>query len=159
MRCPYCKTDNDRVVDSRSATEGAVIRRRRECLGCGKRFTTYERVEEQPLRVVKKDGSRVEYNRDKILAGLRRACEKRPVTLEQLENLVLSVEEEVNKRFDREVESSFIGEEVMRRLASLDQVAYVRFASVYRQFRDASDFAREIEALLKPRKPQRGKVK
>lgn len=147
MRCPKCKKDNDRVVDSRSAGDGTVIRRRRECLECDQRFTTYERLDEEPLRVVKKDGTRVAFDRDKILRGLHRACEKRPIAEEVLERLVAEVEEVIQQKFEREVESRFIGEEVMRRLARIDQVAYVRFASVYRQFKDAGDFAREIERL------------
>jgi transcriptional repressor NrdR len=155
MRCPYCKTDNDRVIDSRSAADGSVIRRRRECLGCEKRFTTYEQAEEDPLRVVKKDGSRVTYDRSKIIAGLRRACEKRPVSTEALDALALDVEEAINRNFDREVPSRFIGEEVMRRLAVIDPVAYVRFASVYREFKDASDFAHAIEVFAGGKKPKK----
>ncbi len=150
MRCPFCKADDDRVVDSRSASEGDVIRRRRECNVCGKRFTTYERLEEAPLRVIKRDGARVAYDRAKIVRGILRACEKRTVPESRIERLVDEVEEVISQSFDREVPSSFIGEEVMRRLSKIDQVAYVRFASVYRQFRDANDFAREIERLNQP---------
>jgi transcriptional repressor NrdR len=150
MRCPFCKADDDRVVDSRSASEGDVIRRRRECNVCGKRFTTYERLEEAPLRVIKRDGARVGYDRAKILRGILRSCEKRAVSESRIERLVDEVEDAISQSFDREVPSTFIGEEVMRRLSKIDQVAYVRFASVYRQFRDASDFAREIERLNQP---------
>lgn len=147
MRCPKCKKDNDKVIDSRSAGEGTIIRRRRECVECGYRFTTYERLEEEPLRVVKKDGARVTFDREKIKRGLMRACEKRPIAIETIERLVQEVEDVIQQKFDREVDSSFIGEEVMKRLSKIDQVAYVRFASVYRKFNDAGDFAREIEAL------------
>jgi len=144
MQCPYCKLDNDKVVDSRASGDGSVIRRRRECIECGRRFTTYERLEEAPLRVIKKDGTRVGFDREKILNGLHRACEKRPVSEEQIHGIVSAIEEEITRRFDREVPSSFIGEEVMNRLKLIDQVAYVRFASVYREFKDAADFAREV---------------
>lgn len=147
MRCPKCKKDNDKVIDSRSAGEGTIIRRRRECVECGYRFTTYERLEEEPLRVVKKDGARVTFDREKIKRGLMRACEKRPIAIETIERLVQEVEDVIQQKFDREVDSSFIGEEVMKRLSKIDQVAYVRFASVYRKFNDAGDFAREIESL------------
>ncbi len=147
MRCPYCNTDNDRVVDSRSASDGKVIRRRRECLNCMRRFTTYERMEEAPLRVIKKDGSRVAFDREKVLSGLHRACEKRSVSQEQLDQLIRGLEEEIEKHFDREVPSSFLGETIMERLRELDQVAYVRFASVYREFKDAEDFQREIQDI------------
>jgi transcriptional repressor NrdR len=147
MRCPKCKKDNDKVIDSRSAGESTIIRRRRECVECGHRFTTYERLEEEPLRVVKKDGARVTFDREKIKRGLMRACEKRPIAIETIERLVQDVEDVIQQKFDREVDSSFIGEEVMKRLSKIDQVAYVRFASVYRKFNDAGDFAKEIESL------------
>ncbi len=140
MKCPFCKTDKDRVVDSRSANEGATIRRRRECLACGRRFTTYERLDEYPMRVVKKDGTRVAFNPDKIMAGVQRACEKRPISPEQIEALVREVEQGVSANFDREVPSMEIGELVMKALRGIDDVAYVRFASVYREFKDAQDF-------------------
>jgi len=147
MRCPKCKKDNDKVIDSRSAGDGTIIRRRRECIECEHRFTTYERLEDEPLRVVKKDGARVAYDREKIKRGVVRASEKRPISADAIDQLVQEVEDVVQQKFDREVDSSFIGEEVMKRLSKIDQVAYVRFASVYRKFNDASDFAREIEAL------------
>lgn len=149
MRCPFCKVDNDRVVDSRSSAEGAVVRRRRECLACGKRFTTYERVEEAPLRVVKKDGTRVPFDREKILAGVRKACEKRPVAADDMEKLVSGVEDEINKNYEREVPTRAIGEMVMERLKSLDSVAYVRFASVYREFKDPQEFVAAIQGVKK----------
>ncbi|GIK53654.1 MAG: transcriptional repressor NrdR [Planctomycetaceae bacterium] len=147
MRCPFCKVDNDKVVDSRSSGDGDVVRRRRECLACGRRYTTYERVEDSPLRVVKKDGSRVPFEREKILAGLRKACEKRPVSSEQIDDTVRSIEDEINRNYDREVPSSAIGEMVMDRLKKLDSVAYVRFASVYRDFKDPEDFVKVIEGV------------
>ena len=147
MRCPFCKVDNDKVVDSRSSGEGDVVRRRRECLACGRRYTTYERVEDSPLRVVKKDGSRVPFDREKILSGLRKACEKRPVSAEQIEETVRSIEDEINRNYDREVPSSAIGEMVMDRLKKLDSVAYVRFASVYRDFKAPDDFVKAIQGV------------
>ncbi|KAA0218103.1 transcriptional repressor NrdR [bacterium] len=147
MRCPFCKVDNDKVVDSRSSGDGDVVRRRRECLACGRRYTTYERVEDSPLRVVKKDGSRVPFEREKILAGLRKACEKRPVSSQQIDDTVRSIEDEINRNYDREVPSSAIGEMVMDRLKKLDSVAYVRFASVYRDFKDPEDFVKVIEGV------------
>ncbi|MBX3475654.1 MAG: transcriptional regulator NrdR [Planctomycetes bacterium] len=147
MRCPFCKVDNDRVVDSRSSSEGAVVRRRRECLACGKRFTTYERIEETPLRVIKKDGSRAPFDREKIRHGIQRACEKRPVSASQIEQVVQDIEDEVTKRFDREVPTRVIGELIMEKLKAVDSVAYVRFASVYREFKDTADFIDAIEGV------------
>jgi transcriptional repressor NrdR len=149
MRCPFCKVDNDKVVDSRSSSEGAVVRRRRECLACGKRFTTYERVEEAPLRVIKKDGSRAPFDRDKIRYGIQRACEKRPVSAAQIEEVVQAVDEEVSKKFEREVPTRVIGELIMEKLKHIDTVAYVRFASVYREFKDTADFLAAIEGVRK----------
>jgi len=139
MRCPYCKSDNDRVIDSRTSADGFAIRRRRLCRECGRRYTTYERVEGTTLRVVKKSGERVEFDRSKITSGLLRACEKRPVTSEQLEQLVDWVERQCSEAFDKEVPSKVIGELIMEELRQLDQVAYVRFASVYRDFKDEGD--------------------
>ena len=147
MRCPFCNKDNDKVVDSRSASDGTVIRRRRECLECAKRYTTYEQVEQAPLRVIKKDGIRSAFDSSKILAGLLRACEKRPVPTEQLTDLVRRIEREVSENFDREVQSQWIGERVMAELKEIDQVAYVRFASVYREFKELSDFEEELKLL------------
>ena len=157
MRCPFCKRDNDRVVDSRSAAEGASIRRRRECLACGRRYTTYEQIEQIPIQVVKKGGSRVTFDPAKILAGLLKACEKRPVPLETLEELVHRVEMRAREEFDREVPSRFIGEEVMRELRLLDQVGYVRFASVYREFQDVTEFIDELAPILRDAGVDRGR--
>ncbi len=148
MRCPFCKRDDSKVLDSRESAEGPVTRRRRECLGCHRRFTTYERVEELMPLVVKKDGRREPYDREKLISGLQKAVEKRPVSMEQLETLVADVEARILERGEKEVPSSLIGEEVMRRLRTLDQVAYVRFASVYRSFRDIEEFMDELKGLL-----------
>lgn len=149
MQCPYCKQDNDKVIDSRSSEAGRSVRRRRLCLACNRRYTTYERVEESTkLMVVKKDGTRMPYERKNVLAGLQNACYKRPVSAEDLERLVEAVEEEVFQNCDREVSSQFIGECVARRLRDLDQVAYVRFASVYREFSDIGDLAEEVHQTM-----------
>lgn len=148
MNCPFCKTDSDKVVDSRPAEEGFAIRRRRECLSCGKRYTTYERVEEIPLRVVKKDGSRVAYDRAKLIAGMVKACEKRPVPTAALEAVADEVERAARELPDNEIASRRIGEIVMARLKEIDQVAYVRFASVYREFKDVNQFLDELRPLL-----------
>ena len=149
MRCPYCNELESRVLDSRASDDGASIRRRRECNQCKRRFTTYERTEERPLMVIKKDGSREQFIREKVLDGITRACEKRPVSMEEIENLVASIEREIRDQYDREVSSQLIGEKVMNRLQSLDEVAYVRFASVYRQFTDLNSFIKTIEQLKK----------
>lgn len=149
MRCPFCKRDNDRVTDSRASDEGYAIRRRRECLSCKRRYTTYERLEEDVIKVVKKDGAREPFNREKIRQGLERACWKRAVPSEQLEKIVVEVENEVLTSFETEIESRRLGEMVMERLALVDQVAYVRFASVYREFKDASDFVQELQPMLR----------
>jgi transcriptional repressor NrdR len=151
MRCPFCKEDKDRVVDSRSSRDGFIIRRRRECLQCQRRFTTYERIEETPLRVVKKDSSRVPFSRTKILNGLVKACEKRPVSVNILEDITTQIEIEIHEMFDKEVRSKFIGELVMNKLKALDQVAYVRFASVYREFKDVSEFLEELKPMMEKR--------
>jgi transcriptional repressor NrdR len=147
MRCPYCAHPEDRVVDSRELAEASQVRRRRECLGCGRRFTTYERVEEVPTLVAKRDGRREGYDRGKVLAGLLRACEKRPVTLRQLEDMADAVEAALLRKDEREIASAEIGQILMGRLRELDQVAYVRFASVYRRFEDAEQFVEELERL------------
>jgi len=145
MRCPYCKEDEDKVIDSRSSEGGRVVRRRRECLSCGRRFTTRERVEDAvKLQVIKKDGTRAPFDRAKILDGLQRACYKTSVSADALETLVEEVEGEVFHNFDREVNTHFIGERVMRKLRQLDQVAYVRYASVYHDFRDVHEFIDEV---------------
>jgi len=159
MRCPFCKGADSKVLDSRESMEGAVIRRRRECLECRKRFTTYERVEELAPLVVKKDGRREPFDRDKLLAGLQKAVEKRPVSMDQLETLVAEVEVRLQERGEKEVPSSAIGEEVMRKLRTLDQVAYVRFASVYRSFRDIEEFMDELKGLLDDHAPEGGRRK
>ena len=148
MKCPYCQHDNDRVVDTRTGEEGHVVRRRRLCCECNKRFTTYERVESISVYVRKKDGTRVPFDREKLRSGLRRACWKRPVTDAQVSSLIAEVEVEIDQLFTTEVESRFIGEIVMGLLRDLDQVAYVRFASVYLKFNDAQDFANELRPML-----------
>jgi transcriptional repressor NrdR len=151
MRCLRCKQDNDRVVDSRASADGSVIRRRRECLVCFLRYTTYERVEETPLRVVKKNGERVRFERERVLAGMVRACEKLPIPIEELESAAVRVEARCQEEYDREVESSVIGALVMEELRKLNQVAYVRFASVYREFKDVSQFLDELKPILESR--------
>jgi len=148
MRCPYCKSDNDRVIDSRASADGFAIRRRRQCSDCSRRYTTYERVETAPLRVVKKSGERAAFDRIKILSGATRACEKRPVSSEALEGLVDRIEHECMEAFDKEVPSKVIGNLVMRELRDMDQVAYVRFASVYREFKDVGQFLEELKPML-----------
>jgi len=148
MRCPYCGHDDTRVLDSRPTEEGAAVRRRRECTQCGERFTTYEKVETTPFVVVKRDGRREAFDRDKIIRGVLVACEKRPVSLDQIEELVSGVEKELRSRYERELGSNEIGELVMERLRDLDDVAYVRFASVYRQFKDLQTFRQELDRLL-----------
>lgn len=151
MRCLRCKQDNDRVVDSRTSADGTVIRRRRECLECFLRYTTYERVEETPLRVIKKSGERVRFDRERILAGMIRACEKLPVSIEDLEAATARVEARCQEEYDREVDSSVIGTMVMEELRKLNHVAYVRFASVYREFKDVSQFLDELKPILESR--------
>lgn len=148
MKCPYCREDNDKVIDSRASEEGFAIRRRRACLACGRRYTTYERIEESPVKVIKKDGSRSPFDREKIRQGLQKACWKRPVSDEQIEEIIGKVEADVYENFDREVDSGYIGERVMELLRDLDQVAYVRFASVYREFKDVNDFVEELRPML-----------
>lgn len=148
MRCPYCGHGKDKVVDSRETAESQVIRRRRECLECERRFTTYERIEDVPVMVVKKDGRRERFDRSKLLAGLLRACEKRPISMQKLEAICDEVESTSQERADREIASVEIGEHVMERLRELDEVAYVRFASVYRQFKDVQSFMAELKDLL-----------
>ena len=148
MKCPYCGYSESKDIDSRPADDGASIRRRRECLSCAKRFTTYETVESLPMVVVKKDGSRQSFDRSKVLGGMIRACEKRPVPLAELERIADSVEQELQNGLDREITTAHIGELVMEKLRGLDQVAYVRFASVYRQFKDIDTFMKELNKLL-----------
>ncbi len=148
MICPFCETNNDKVIDSRSSEAGRVIRRRRQCLGCGKRFTTYERIEESTrLTVIKRDGSREPFNRENLLNGVRIACGKRPVAEDAKLQLVDEVEDELHRTHDREVESREIGERVARKLRALDEIAYVRFASEYYQFRNVGDIMAQLEEL------------
>jgi transcriptional repressor NrdR len=151
MRCPFCGFLEDKVVDSRESKDGDSIRRRRECLECGRRFTSYERIDEIPYMVVKKDGRREAFDRSKIMAGLLRACEKRPISAVQLESIVDSVEKYVQDSSDRERPTSQIGKLIMRRLKELDKVAYVRFASVYLEFEDVSEFMSELKNLVQAR--------
>lgn len=148
MNCPFCNTYDTKVLDTRPADEGRSIRRRRECNSCQKRFTTYEKLESIPLVVVKKDGRRDIFDPDKILRGLIKACEKRPVGIEELEKLVADIERSLSNNLDKEITTTIIGEEVMKRLKDLDEVAYVRFASVYREFKDVNTFLKEIEELI-----------
>jgi transcriptional repressor NrdR len=148
MKCTFCHYKETKVIDSRLSSEGRSIRRRRECLKCKRRFTTYEYVEETPLMVVKKDGRREAFDRKKIIAGILKACEKRPISMEKVEEMVVDIERALQKKFDKEVASKNVGELVMERLADLDEVAYVRFASVYRQFKDVNQFMRELKDIL-----------
>lgn len=148
MKCPYCSFRESKVIDSRPADEGSSIRRRRECLACGKRFTTYETVETLPLVVIKRDGSRQTFDRRKVLDGMLRACEKRPVPLAELERLAAEIEQTLQNSLDREIRTEAVGEQVMEKLKELDEVAYVRFASVYRQFKDINSFMEELSKLL-----------
>ena len=148
MKCPYCGFNESKVIDSRPADENNSIRRRRECLSCTRRFTTYETVESLPVVVVKKDGSRQSFDREKVLGGMIRACEKRPVPLARLEKVSAEIEQELQNAMEREVSTEVIGERVMENLRAIDQVAYVRFASVYRQFQDIDSFMEELSKLL-----------
>ncbi|MCM2256660.1 MAG: transcriptional regulator NrdR [Vicinamibacteria bacterium] len=151
MKCPYCSHLEDKVVDSRESKEGEVIRRRRECLACAKRFTSYERIDQIPHVVVKKDGRRERFDREKVLAGLMKACEKRPVPMKSLETVADRIESMVHERPDREVPSGLIGEQLMESLRELDKVAFVRFASVYRDFKDVDQFMNTLKGLLETR--------
>lgn len=148
MKCPACNYSETKVIDSRLSSDGLNIRRRRECLKCEKRFTTYEYIEQVPLMVIKRDGRRQPFDRKRIISGLVKACEKRPVSVDKMEDITLDVERQIQKKYDREVESKYIGEIVMEKLAQLDEVAYVRFASVYRQFRDVNQFMNELKGML-----------
>lgn len=149
MKCPYCEFEESKVIDSRPTDEGEAIRRRRECLKCGKRFTTYEKIENIQLMVVKRDGSREIFDRQKVLNGIMRACEKRPVAVSDMERIVLDIENSSQNLMEREITTVQIGEMVMEHLKDLDEVAYVRFASVYRQFKDINTFVEEVNKLLK----------
>jgi len=160
VRCPFCKADKDKVVDSRSSDAGRAIRRRRHCLVCERRFTTYEKIGESfKLYVIKKDNSRVPYDREKVVAGLQKACYKRQVSAEQVQQIVDRVEEEIFRNFEKEVSSAFIGESVMKHLSSVDKVAYIRFASVYRDFKDAGELIDEVsETIRRTESAEGGKV-
>lgn len=152
MRCPRCQVDNDRVIDTRSSEDGSAIRRRRECLACKHRFTTFERIERLTIRVIKKDQTREPFDHEKLKRGLEKACWKRPISDAEIERIAAAVESELESSFSSEVESRHIGELVMQYLRELDEVAYVRFASVYRQFKDARDFVSELSPILKERR-------
>jgi transcriptional repressor NrdR len=150
VKCPFCKEDDDKVIDSRSSEGGRVIRRRRQCIACKRRFTTYEKIGDSfKLSIVKKDGSRVPYDRDKILAGLQKSCYKRPVSADQIQEIADRIEEDIFKTVDKEVSSRFIGELAMKHVRAVDNVAYIRFASVYREFTDAGEFIEEISMAIK----------
>jgi transcriptional repressor NrdR len=150
VRCPFCKEDSDKVIDSRSSDAGRIIRRRRECLACKRRFTTYEKVGESfKLSVIKKDGSRVPYDREKVVIGLQKACYKRPVAADQIQEVADRIEEDVFRCSDKEVTSQFIGERVMKHLRAVDKVAYIRFASVYREFTDAGELIDEVSQAIR----------
>ncbi|MBI5144086.1 MAG: transcriptional repressor NrdR [Candidatus Omnitrophica bacterium] len=149
MRCPYCGNRKDSVIDSRVSKNASSVRRRRECLKCKRRFTTYEYVERIPLMIIKKDGRREPFDREKLMGGILKACEKRPVSIERIERLVDDIERKLEKKYDQEVKSKDIGELVMNNLHELDEIAYVRFASVYRQFKDVNQFVKEIKRFLK----------
>jgi len=154
MKCPFCQSDNDRVIDSRAHQEGAAIRRRRECLNCKRRYTTYERADQSPIKIVKKDGVRVPFERERLRQGLEKACWKRPVSVEQIDEVVTSIENHIHDLMEPEVESRTLGELAMAHLRRLDQVAYVRFASVYREFKDVHDFVHELQPMLLESPPQ-----
>jgi transcriptional repressor NrdR len=148
MRCPKCGCQDDKVIDSRASREGATIRRRRQCIGCGFRFTTYEEVEHEGLMVLKRDGRREEFSKDKLMAGIRKACQKRPISPKVIEDLVEKIVNEVTDKYEREVPGEVIGKLVMDALRQIDEVAYVRFASVYRRFQEATDFVQEVNKLV-----------
>jgi transcriptional repressor NrdR len=147
MRCPKCGNQDDKVIDSRASREGSTIRRRRECLACNHRFTTYEEIEREGLMVIKRDGRREEFSRDKLLSGLRKACQKRPISPKVIEDMADKIADELSDKYDREVPGMAIGERVMEALRGIDPVAYVRFASVYRRFEEATEFVREVKKL------------
>lgn len=153
MKCPFCADMENKVIDSRLSKEGYAIRRRRECLACSKRFTTYERIEEIPLMIIKKDGRREEFNRDKIRTGITKACEKRNVSMNSIEDFLDALEQELRETGKKEISSSVVGERVMNRLHDLDEIAYVRFASVYREFKDVNDFVQELKLMLENNRP------
>jgi transcriptional repressor NrdR len=148
MKCPFCSYKEDKVVDSRATQDEVAIRRRRECLRCGKRFTTYEYIEEPSLMVIKKDGRRQPFDRKKVLVGIMKACEKRPISMDKMEDIIIQLERAIQKKMGKEVSTAKIGELVMEKLKELDEVAYVRFASVYRQFRDVGQFMDELKGII-----------
>jgi transcriptional repressor NrdR len=148
MKCPYCRENNNKVIDSRLSKDGNAIRRRRECIACERRFTTYEHIEEIPLMIIKKDRRREPFNRDKVRAGMQRACEKREISMNEIESFIQELERDLRESEKKEISSSVIGEKIMARLHELDKVAYVRFASVYREFKDVNDFVNELKHLL-----------
>lgn len=156
MKCPYCGYSEDKVVDSRGSAKNDSIRRRRECLKCQRRFTTYEHIEEIPLMVIKKNGQREPFDRNKLTSGILKACEKRPVSVSKIENLVDNIERYLQRKHDKEVKSSQIGEMVMNKLHETDQVAYVRFASVYREFKDITEFMKELKSIIKKERQTNG---
>jgi transcriptional repressor NrdR len=157
MQCPFCHVDDDRVIDSRSAENGLVVRRRRQCNSCSKRFTTYERIEQESgLLVIKKDNKRAPYDREKIRRGVRLACYKRPVSVKQIDELINNIEESIFRRFEREVPSRVIGQEVCRQLRRIDKVAYIRFSSVYHEFKDLGELVTEVEEIMKDPDPTPG---
>lgn len=153
MKCPFCADTENKVIDSRLSKEGYVIRRRRECLACNRRFTTYERIEEIPLMIIKKDGRREEFNRDKIRTGITKACEKRNVSMNSIEDFLDELEQELRETGKKEISSAVVGERVVKRLHDLDEIAYVRFASVYREFKDVNDFVQELKLMLENNRP------
>lgn len=148
MKCPYCRENNNKVIDSRLSRDGDAIRRRRECIPCGRRFTTYEFIDEIPLMIIKKDKRREVFSRDKVRAGIQRACEKREISMNQIETFIEDLERDLREIEEKEIPSSVIGEKIMAKLHELDKVAYVRFASVYRDFKDVNDFVSELKTLL-----------
>ncbi len=152
MKCPFCSVDSSKVIDSRPTEDGFAIRRRRECSSCNNRFTTYEKVEEVPLVVVKKDGTREAFNRNKILNGIIRACEKRPVSVDTMEKIVDDIEKKLNNSLVKEIETAVVGQHIMDALKDIDEVSYVRFASVYRQFKDTQSFLEEISKIMEDKK-------
>lgn len=156
MRCIFCKIDNDRVINSRPSEDGFTVKRRRECKVCKRRYTTHERAEDGPIKVIKKDGRRVAFDRKKILIGVEKACEKRPVSMDKLEGIVSEIESDIYNKFDKEVETKYIGGLVMQKLRDIDQVAYVRFASVYREFKDVTEFINELTPFLEKAKKKKG---
>lgn len=153
MKCPFCADMENKVIDSRLSKEGYVIRRRRECQACNRRFTTYERIEEIPLMIIKKDGRREEFNRDKIRSGITKACEKRDVSMNSIEDFLDELEQELRETGKKEISSAVVGERVINRLHALDEIAYVRFASVYREFKDVNDFVQELKLMLENNRP------